>query len=270
MNKSNYDRFLKKFNSKLRKEYDLRKNEFTPLEILNNTFLDYRYTKQVKIVFFYVLLILGIAFFPMQWGLNGPFKWLIWSALLFVFPLFVLSFNYLTDRSYFNKLHSRIKAIESMLLPTSELTIDDLFELVESKNLNEKLGEKTAIQAYYEFKINHLPKNQNKEYRPLERLTLLFILLNEEFDYKTNDKEFNTLLGALLNISPNRLEKEYRSFLNRLNAYIKNKPGNLSKQDLKEIRGILKELKTKLDVDSLLSNLIDQNYESSVFPVREN
>lgn len=271
MKKSKYHQFLQRFLSQLRKEYNLQKEEFTLFEIVNIKFHDYQYQYRAKVILGYLIFFSAIVFSFLVFELQSPSRYIALFSLLPTLIIFILAFPYFSMAAYFTRLHSRIKNIENMLASTTEPSLEDLIDLIESHQPIYLTGEKMAIQAYYEFKMNHAPKNPKQEYSPIERLTILFIILNEEFEYKTNDAEFNTLLGALLNISPNRLEKEYRSFLNRLSTFMRNKNRRkLSSAEIEEIKNTLISIKSKLDVNSLLSNLIEHNYQPSIFPVRNN
>lgn len=262
MKKANYTKFVDSFIKRLKKQYSLRKDKLTVFEILNITFLDFRYSKTVRFILVSLFLIVSTLLFPVFVEFTVTIL-IIFIFLVFDTILYISSFYYILGYPHFNRLESRIKLIISEWTPNKELSIDDIIVLIKTSTPLELVGEKLAIQAYKEFKDKQNAKETESIYSPKERLVIFFILLNVEFRYNVNDIEFNTILGALLNISPNRLEKEYRSFLNKLNYYIKNIPGKLTEKEVKGIRKLLCKLSDEFDIKELLKELIELPYSPS-------
>lgn len=268
MKKSNYIKFVNVFFKRLEKQYDLRKDEITLLEILNITFLDFRYSKIVRFILFSLFLIVTTFLLAVFVEFTVTILIMLISLTL-VAILYISSFYYILDYTHFNRLESRIRWIERDYTSIMDLSIKRLESLIMSANPVELVGEYLSIKAYKEFKEKYSHKEIDNGYSPKERLMIFFILLNVEFKYNVNDKEFNTILGALLNISPNRLEKEYRSYLNKLNYYIKNIPGKLTKSEVKEIREMLGKLRDEIDIKELFNGLIELSYSDSDLPGRD-
>jgi len=262
MKKSNYTKFVDSFINRLEKQYDLRKDELTVFEILNITFLDYRDFVKFRVILLTFFLIISNAIFFFYFSFIA----IILIALIFFTILYVLSFQFVSDAPHFNRLESRIKLIEKEYSSASGLHVSCIINLLKSYDPFELVGEELA-KAYFNFKDRKYKNNKECSYHQTERLMLFYILLNAGFEFKTNNNEFNHIVGGFLNITPNQLGSEYLTNLNQLNYYMNNIPGKLKQNQVNDVRDKLKKLKEIVDrdLDVLFSSIINQSYENSVF-----
>src|SRR5690554_1446823 len=257
MKKSKYHQFLQRFNTRLRKEHSLRKDEFELSEILNNTFQDYLYSKRATIVIFlYTPLVLGILFLSIFFDIKEAQNAIILVSLIIILSFSLLSFYKLTHVPYFNRLRSRIELINRYNEPALNFDVEDICNKIESNNLFEEIKTKTAAQVYFEMKKSQTPESN---YTNPEKLYLLYLFLNKELKIKTNDVEFRYIMGGLLGIQPSSLQGTQLTLLNELSLFIDDDEG-LTKEKERKIRRVLKLLEEKRKNCTLFRDLKEKYY----------
>jgi|SRR5690554_142062 len=257
MKKSKYHQFLQRFNTRLRKEHSLRKDEFELSEILNNTFQDYLYSKRATIVIFlYTPLVLGILFLSIFFDIKEAQNAIILVSLIIILSFSLLSFYQLTQVPYFNRLGSRIELINRYNEPALNFDVEYICHIIESNTPFEGLKTKTAAQVYFEMKQSQTPENN---YTNPEKLYLLYLFLNEELKIKTNDVEFRYIVGGLLGIQPSSLQGTQLTRLKELSAFINNERG-LTEEKISKIKNTLKLLEKKRKNCTLFRDIKEKYY----------
>lgn len=152
------------------------------------------------------------------------------------------SFLYYTKPYLFTLLSRRLESIENYIDNKNlNVTWEKTIELIKSPTPLEAVKKKTASQVYWDF--YQRPKQKNEKLISSEKLFLLFFLVQEGYDFKTDDMDLNHILGALLNLSPDSMKNNLTK-VNKLRKYIDNEKG-LYSDDINFIKDTLEKLEEK-------------------------